>query len=145
MSGFEARFPDGLRRGRSGRGQNRDRDAPTAADRQCTAPAAPQEPQHHDQHQMAEVEAQGYTLPDPLEAEEFTGGAQWEEDIEEPPPMLGAQLDPLHAHWAGEQPAEPKAGESSGQTERRRRFADIELTQVRSTGPTSCVQVTLPP
>ena len=96
MSGFGARFPGGLRRGR---GRARDRDTPTTADRQRTHTPVPPEAQHYEQYQMAEIEASGYTDADPLETEEFTGGAQWEEGIEEPPTMEAtiAQGYPLHA------------------------------------------------
>ena len=38
---------------------------------------------------MEEVDASGYTLQDPLEADEPTGGAQFEEEIEELPPIFG--------------------------------------------------------
>ena len=90
MSGFGQRFPEGRRRGagrnlqaqweadnpghgRHGCGHNRlQPGAPTAADIQCTAPATEQEPQGQ---VMAEVNVQGYTLQDPLEADEPTRGA----------------------------------------------------------------------
>ena len=143
MSGFGQRFPEGRRRGagrnlqaqweadnpghgRHGCGHNRQRDAPTAADLQCTAPATPQEPQHHEL--MADVDAQGYTLQDPLEADEPTGWAQFEEDIEELPPILDAPLNPNFAHTLEEEPTPAEqAYQSVGRTLRRRRYADIEL------------------
>ena len=78
------------------------------------------------QDQMANVEASGYTGGDPLEFEEFTGGAQWEEDIEEPPDMLVAPND--------EHQPLPTTGPVR-QTERRRRFADIELDHDRLNEP----------
>ena len=77
---------------------------------------------------MAEVDVQGYTLQDPLEADEPTGGAQFEEDIEEPPPILDAPLGPLHAHMLREDPTPAEqAYQSVGRNQRRRRHADIEL------------------
>ena len=89
MSGFGARFPGGLRRGRGRR----------------TSTPVPPEAQHYEQHQMVEIEVSGYTDADPLETEEFTGGAQWEDGIEESPTME-ATIEhgyPLHA-------AEPAKG-----------------------------------
>ena len=118
MSGFGARFPGGLRRGRGRR----------------TSAHVPPEAQHYEQNQMADIEVSGYTDGDPLEGEEFTGGAQWEEGIEEPQ-MMEAPIDEEHPLQAAE-PAKGKGkGETPGQTERRRRFADIELTDDQLTRP----------
>ena len=111
MSGFGQRFPEGRRRGTGqnlqaqweadnpGHGRQTPQDAP-AAEPQHVAPANEEEPQPV----MEEVDASGYTLQDPLEADEPTGGAQFEEEIEEPPPIQDAPLNPNFAHMLEEEP-----------------------------------------
>ena len=93
MSGFGQRFPGGLRRGRGRR----------------TSTPVPPEAQHYELDQMANIEASGYTDGDPLEFEEFTGGSQWEEDIEEP-----QMMEALIGEQAPLQAAEPATGKGKG-------------------------------
>ena len=95
MSGFGQRFPEGRRRGTGqhlqaqweadnpGHGRHTPQDAP-AAEPQHIAPANEEEPQPV----MEEVDASGYTLQDPLEADEPTGGHN-----------LRKRLRSLHLFW----------------------------------------------
>ena len=149
MSGFADRYPEGRRPEgrRRGTGQNLQaqweaenpgharqppQDAP-AAETHHVAPTNQEEPQPV----MEEVDASGYTLQDPLEADEPTGGAQFEEEIEEPPPIQDAPLNQNFAHMMREEPTPAQQEyQSAGQEEgagrrlRRRRFAAVELTEV---------------
>ena len=128
MSGFADYYPhgtspEGRRRGTGrnlqaqwvednpGHARQQPQDAPAASHE--PAPAKPRGPR------MAEVDAAGYTLEDPLGAEEDTGGAQFEEDIEEPPPIQDAPLTSNFQHMMNEEELTPaqQAYQSAGQEE----------------------------
>ena len=129
MSGFADYYPDGRRPEGRRRGTGRNLQARWVEDNPGHARQQPQDAPAASSHEpapaksrgprMAEVDAIGYTTEDPLEAEEGTGGAQYEEDMEEPPPIQDTPLSSNFQHMMNEEELTPAQQEyqSAGQEE----------------------------